>query len=150
MPFEIDATLDQVHTYLAGLAYFNHVQIGEPMDEPAGELAAAIFVESVDIPGTVLNAVIELHIITIRLYMDRLKHDSAHMEKTLAKAVAYTMKQFTGDIDVGANIRATDLAGMYGTSMTAQYGQITVKSNLYRSVDITVPLIVDSPDTTSS
>lgn len=150
MPFEIVATLDQMHSHLKGLGYLGHVQIGEPMAPPEAETTAAIFASGVRVAETTLNSIIELHTITIRIYKDMLVHPPEELEKGLSIVTSHLMKELGSDLDLGGNIRSVDVAGIYGSVLEAQWGSIQIQNKMYKVVDITVPLIVDAPDTLSN
>lgn len=50
---------------------------------------------------------------------------------------------YSADFTLGGLIRAVDLAGQTGTSLSAQAGWLVVDTTTYRTSDITIPLIVN-------
>ena len=65
----------------------------------------------------------------------------------LASVVSKLMENLLGDTDLESNIMTIDAGGMDGTSMSATYGYIEVGGQMYRVVDVSIPLIVNGSAT---
>ena len=143
MAFDITATLRVVQSALLKGGYFKGgVQIGEPKAPPGTRFTAAVSMVSVSIPGTVLNALEEVHVVNLRIYDNMMREPQEDVELEMAIVLSDVMNDLAGDFDLGATVRAIDFAGMYGTSMGARLGYLDVGGTMYRVVDLTVPLIL--------
>ena len=61
----------------------------------------------------------------------------------MALGVSEITSNLIGEFDLGATIRNIDVAGQYGQAVTAQWGYVALNQTMYRTVDITIPLVVD-------
>ena len=147
MAFLVKATIQAVHSYLLSSGYVTEAQVGEPKAPPKTGLAAAVYMNRVSVASLTLSKTIELHVLTLRLYRDMLVEPLDEIEFTLAEAVSKIMEDLLGEYDLGATIRHVDAGGIYGTSVGATWGYIDVGGTLFRTVDITLPLVVDDSAT---
>ena len=65
----------------------------------------------------------------------------------MALAVSQVTSNLVGEFDLGATMRNIDIAGQYGQSLSATWGYITIGNTVFRTVDLTVPLVVDESAT---
>ena len=88
--------------------------------------------------------------VTVRLYRRAAfgqGDDAGQVEAEMALAVSQISSNLIGEFDLGATMRAIDIAGQYGQAFNAQYGYVSIGTTMFRTVDITVPLIVDGSAT---
>ncbi len=72
------------------------------------------------------------------------------IEYQLAEALSEISSDLIGEYDLGATIRNIDVGGIYGQSLTSEWGYLDVGGVMFRVVDITVPLIVDDSATAAA
>ena len=148
MPFLIKDTLVQIQTYLVKSGYFGSVLIGEPKAPPSAEgLTAAVFVNSASVAQLTMGTTIESHVLTIRIYRNKLAEPVEEIEFDLAEAVSEVSNDLLGDIDLGARVRAIDVGGIYAQPYQTTWGYVTISGMSFRVADIVFGLIVDDSAT---
>ena len=147
MAFDIATTLDAVQTHLDGSGLFFETHIGQPTSAVGEGPIAAIFGDTVSVVDTTLNSTIEQHVLTIRLYQGTHIGAVETLEKDGWSLVSQVMDLFYGDFQLGANIRNVDVAGEYGTSLSASRDEEAIETTPYYVADIVLPLIVNSATT---
>jgi hypothetical protein len=148
MAFNIKSTLEAVESHISRSGYVADVQIGEPVAPPdaTDRIHAAIYMATAGVAELTLSSTIELHVATIRLYKRAAfteGDDAGEVEMDMAMAVSEISSNLIGEYDLGATIRNIDVAGQYGQAVTAQWGYVALNQTMYRTVDITLPLVVD-------
>jgi len=146
MAFDITSTINVVVSFLQKRGEYSLVQIGEPKSPPRGDLAAAVFVSDASVVGVTLQTTIEIHELTIRLYRNMMEEPEEDNELRISQSVTGIVSDLLGDYDLGASVRNLAV-GEYGRTISATYGYLDVGGTMYRSVDISVPLIVDGSAT---
>ena len=105
-------------------------------------LTAAVLMDGIRTPSTVLDAPVLVYDLVIRLYRNFLD-EGEQTELEVARAVGEIMEEFHADFSIGGNIRAVDVAGMYGRGVDATWGHLDFGNTIFRTADVTLPLIVD-------
>lgn len=120
-----------------------HAQVGEPKAPPQAHVSAAVLMEGIATPSSVLDAAVRLYTVTIRLYRGFLD-DGEQTETELAQVTGALLTALDGDADLGGTVRNVDVAGEHSGGLAADWGYLEMDEGvMYRTVDITVPLIVD-------
>ena len=149
--FDIKTTLETVEDWFTKSGYFRKVQIGEPKEPPSEDYTAALYMDSVTVAKVYLNGgTQEIHQVVLRVYRDMLAEPQADIELQLAKLVESVSADVLGDFDLGATILAVDVAGIHGTPYSVRWGYVTIGGKMCRTVDITIPLIVDDSITVAA
>ena len=144
MAYDPTATLAAITSFLKsqGRVAGGNVQIGEPKSPPQGRIFAAVFMERIGTPETVLDAPVRLYELAIRLYRD-FTADGTETEIEMARAVGELFEDLEGDFDLGASIRHVDVGGIYSAGLQATWGYLDVSGVMFRTCDVSVPLVVD-------
>ena len=145
VPFSILATMQTIQGHLMAGGRFVSVELGQPSAvAPAlTGISGAIWLESIQV-GIVYGGVVDkIFEVTIRLYTNMTAEPQEQGELDLALIVQEIGSDLLGDFDLGASVRNIDAAGIYGTPMSARWGYTSVANVMFRSVDITVPIIVN-------
>ena len=155
MAFNIKATLDAISSHIARTGYVNDVRIGEPVSPPDAieKMHAAIYMASAGVVSLTLSTTIEVHSVVVRLYRRAAfgqGDDAGQVEAEMALAVSQVTSNLVGEFDLGATMRNIDIAGQYGQSLSATWGYITIGNTVFRTVDLTVRLVVDESATQSA
>jgi len=155
MAFNIRTTLNAIASHIARTGYVNDVRIGEPTAPPDAidKMQAAIYMQSAQVVEVTLSNTIELHIVQVRLYRRAAfgeGDDAGDVEAEMALGVSQIASNLIGEFDLGGTLRNIDVAGQYGTAILSTWGYVTLGSTVFRTVDITVPLVVDDSATQSA
>ena len=123
---------------------FVSVELGQPSAIARGtKMSAAIWLESIQVGTVFLGVVDKVYEVAVRIYRDMLAEPQEQGEFDLALTVQDIGSDLLGDFDLGASVRNIDAGGIYGTPLGAQWGYTSVAGVMFRSVDITVPIIVN-------
>jgi len=146
--FAIKTTLESIQGYLAASGYFHDVQIGEPKQPPAGELAAAIYMSSVNVVLIFANGgTRENHQVMVRIYLNMLSLPEEDIEIRMAEVVSKVTSDLIGDADQRGTVMTIDVGGMHGPALNIRWGHVDVGGTMYRVADMLVPVIVDDSGT---
>lgn len=142
--FDILPTMRSVQSKAAESGYFHTVELGEPKSSLQGHgMEAYIWMDSVAVAGTTLNYAIEIHTVTLRLYMPMLTGDTLEDEVEMDAAVNQVKRNLAADFDLGGTVRNVDFAGQHSGGLESVTGFVDLSGTQYRIVDITLPVIVD-------
>lgn len=152
MAFNINATLDALRSFVQASGYVTTAEKGEPKSPPTSDVHAAIYMQSATVVALTLETTIELHVAVVRLYINAFEEPGERTETKMAEVASNLMSDFLGDFDLNATIRNIDAAGQYGTGLAAVWGYVGIGLSgnsqvMFRTVDITVPMIVDGSAT---
>jgi hypothetical protein len=148
MAFLVADTLGIIRDELSKINYFSTVEIGEPKSPPADQYASAyIWMDSVTTVQASLNGSIEVYLTTVRLMTGLFEEPIELIETQTAEAYSKASEALFANFSLDNKIRNIDAAGQYGASYGGTWGHLDLGGNLYRIVDITLPLIVDDSAT---
>ena len=142
MVFDITSSIRAIQGHLMASGWFDRVQVGEPKGPPGNGLTAAIFMDNVAVEELTLSTTIERHEVVVRFYTPELQETTPIREDRLEKATAYIEKAWFGDFSLGAAVRNIDIS-----QLAWDFGHVNIDRIEYRTVEITLPLIVDGSAT---
>ena len=143
MVFDIATSMQTIKGHLMASGLFDTVMIGEPKSPPGSGLTASIFMGRAGIEELTLDKTVELHEVVVRFYTPELQQPTPIREDRLEKAVGSIEKAWFGDFTFGGTIRNIDIA-----DLVWEFGEITIgRTEKYRTVEVTLPLIVDGSAT---
>lgn len=145
MTLNVTEILSQVESHALAAGYFDRVNTHEPKAAPGNGLTVAIWVDRIgpvpDNSGlTVTTGVLAL---MVRIYSNMLQEPQDAIDPNVTIAVDHLLGAYSGDFELGGNVRNVDLLGQSGTPMSAQAGYIDIDHKLFRVMTITLPLIVN-------
>ena len=148
MAFNIKSTLEAIESHISRSGYVGDVRIGEPVAPPdaTDRIHAAIYMATAGVAELTLSSTTEVHVCIARLYRRAAfgeGDDAGQVEMDMALAVSEISSNLIGEYDLGSSIRNIDVAGQFGQAVTAQWGYVALNQTMYRTVDITIPLVVD-------
>lgn len=127
------------------LGVFDRVDGHEPMNAPGRGLTCAFwFVRLSPFPaGSGLAATSGLVVFTARIYKpNTLPQDT--VDPDVLHAADLLLGAYSGDFELGGLVRNVDLLGQSGQQLSAAAGWLQIDaSTTYRTVDITIPLVVN-------
>ena len=115
--------------------------IGEPKSAVQSGLVA-IIPASGRVDETTLNSPREIHILTIRRYMNAMQEPLEETEFDLDAWRADIMEDIFGDFDMGGTV-----AYALPTQFQWAYGFQTIENTIYRMLDLTVAYRIDDNST---
>lgn len=142
MAVDVGEVLNQVKSFLQAQGRIRHVQLGEPKAPPQSAITAAVMMDRIRTPETVLDAATRTYEVQVRLYRGGLA-DGEATELELAEVVTAILTLLDDDADLGGNIRAVDVAGIHGAGVEIDWGFVEIDDVSYRTVEMSLPLIVD-------
>lgn len=142
----IDDARDVLISHLAASGHFDGgIQTFEPKEPPTGRFHAAVFLTSI-FPAEGMSGLASTtysYVYTIRIFRDMLADPTGIIDPELNTLADKLLDDFNGDFTLGGNIRQIDVLGEAGTPLSAITGHITVAQKAYRTIDFTVPLIIN-------
>lgn len=136
--------LSQVVSHMMTLGLFERVNKHEPKNAPGNGLNAAVWVQTIKpVLTSGLGATSAQVVFTARIYKNMLAEPQDDIDPNLIRAVDVVMNSYSGDFDLGGNVREVDLLGEHGESLSAQAGYLDQSGKLFRIMDITIPLIIN-------
>jgi hypothetical protein len=148
MASQMKTTVDNIVSKLQAMNQFSSVLDYEPKAPPAGDFVASVWLLSA-MPiaeASGLDKASLIYVLRVRIYHSIVLNEPVD-DKGLLERADNIYDDFLGEFDLGGTIRAIDVYGMYGQSMTMQTGYIDVGGTMFRIADIDLPVIVNDVST---
>ena len=144
MALDISSILDGVVSHAMASGQFERVNQHEPKNAPGNGLTCAIWVDRIA-PTTASGLASTSAVVTfrVRLYSGMLQEPQDAIDPNIVLAVDALMTAYSGDFDLGGNVRNVDLLGLAGIPLSAQAGYLNQDNKMFRVMDITLPVIVN-------
>jgi len=145
MAINADAISAQVISHAGATGMFESVNGHEPKNAPGNGLNAAIWLQSIEpFPGgSGLNAVTICLTFTIRIYLNFQSQPYDSIDPAIIKAADALMTRYSGDFQLGGEVRDVDLFGESGNKLKCTAGYLDQDGKKFRVFVITLPLIVN-------
>ena len=145
MAFASQTIFNAIESHARTSGLFDSVNTHEPKSAPGGDLHCAIYVSTLrPMPaGSGLAATTGVMTVMARIYLDMVRDPQDKIDPVIIAAADTLMEDFSGDFTLGANARNIDLLGQTGEFLEARAGYITIDQTIFRSMDITIPIIVN-------
>jgi hypothetical protein len=134
-----------VQSHAQGLGIFDHVNTHPAMNPPGNHIVASIGLGPIRGVGNISGLAATSGVVTLlnRVYRNIQTEPQDQIDIDVLKAVDLLFAAYSGDFELGGLIRNVDLLGQTGTALSAQPGWLQwPDGGTYRTVDITLPLIV--------
>ena len=137
--------LDSIVSHALASGHFERVNGHEPKSAPGNGLTAAVWAQDIGpVPaGSGLQATSGLLVFNVRLYTPMISEPQDAIDPALMAAVHALFTAYSGDFDLGGNVRCIDLLGQAGTPLSARAGYLEQDKKIYRVFTITLPVIVN-------
>jgi hypothetical protein len=138
------------HAAKTGL--FRWINTHEPKNAPSNALGAAIWVDRLaPLPGaSSLNRTSALAVVSIAVLMNMLSEPQDGIDARMVGAVSMLFTAYSGDFELGGNVRNIDLLGAYSDGLSMQAGYREQDGKLYRAMVISLPLVINDAWTQSA
>lgn len=145
MALDIDVHLNQLRSHAARLGVFEHV-IGHPPlnSPPTGIWVAFEFAGFKPSKSSGLAATSGLVTFTADIGRNVATEPQDDIEIEITKATSLLIAAYSGDFDLGGNVRCVDLLGQESGGLTADPSYAKHDDGpVFRLVTVTIPLIVN-------
>jgi hypothetical protein len=145
MALNIGGILDALQSHAAATGLFDQVAGHEPKNPPGNGLNCAFWIQDIGpVPSASGLAVTSGRLeFTGRLYSSFMQKPEDAIDPNLVAAVDVLMTAYSGDFELGGNVRNIDLLGQAGTPLGARAGYLPMTGATYRVITITIPAIVN-------
>lgn len=143
---DFSTILGVIESHASASGWFESVNGHEPKSAPTvNGLTCAVWADRIrPVPtDSGLAATTGLVVFNARLYTSMLSEPQDAIDPNLLSATNALMVAYSGDFELGGNVRNIDLLGQTGFRLESQAGYITIDNKVYRVMTITVPVIVN-------
>lgn len=139
------ATLDVITSHALSTGLFDRVNTHEPKNAPGSGLSGAVWADRIlPVPtGSGLASTSALMIVKFRIYTSMISEPQDSIDPMMIDAVDALMTAYSGDYELGGNVRCVDLLGMAGVTLSATAGYLDISGKIYRVITIDIPLIIN-------
>lgn len=136
---------DRVFSLITATGYFDGgTQMHEPKSGPGPGLVCALWggpLTPVPAASGLVSTTFRLELVA-RIYRPFLQEPADQIDVGQTMATAAVIGALSGDFDLGGTVRDVDLLGAHGQPLGGRPGYITLDKISYRTMDITIPIII--------
>lgn len=144
MALNTSLLLSRIVSHALALGVFKQVNKHEPKSAPTQGLTAAVWVDEIEpIRSGGLNSTSARVAFNFRIYLPMIQKPEDEADPRIAHALDLLMNAYSGDFQLGGNVRQVDLLGAYGQALSSRAGYISLDGKMYRVFTVTLPLIVN-------
>lgn len=145
MSLDITNMTNVLASYAAASGLFDKVNTHEPKSAPGNGLTAALWLDSIEPlgPASGLSITSGRVVFILRPYLSMMSEPQDGIDLRITTAVDALFTAYSGDFDLGSNVRNVDLLGQYGVGLSARAGYLNQDNKVYRTLEMTIPLIVN-------
>lgn len=141
---QVRSVIDAVQSHALASGYFDSVNGHEPKSAPGEGLTYSVWAQQLG-PARLsgLASTSARIALTGRLYKPFRSEPDDSIDPDMVDALDALMGAYAGNFTLGGLVRSVDLQGSDGTPLSAQAGYQTIDRQVYRILDITIPLIIN-------
>ena len=141
----VNQLFDSIQSTCLTLGVFDSVNTHEPKSAPQKGVTASIWVDSIVPNGRAsgLDATSGVVTFNVRCYTSMLAQPYDYIDPNLTTAAMTVLNAFSEDFTFGETVRDIDLLGMYGVSMNARAGYLSIDNKMFRIITVTVPVVIN-------
>jgi hypothetical protein len=145
MALGINAVINALVSHAASLGRFDTVQAHEPKSMPGMGLHYAVFMTALGPArtGSGLAATTARLELAGRIYKPFASQPEDDIDAILVDALDVLFSAYTGDFELGGNVRNIDVLGSQGNPLGARWGYQTIDKQTYRVIDVVIPLVIN-------
>ncbi len=145
MAYDFGPATDAVASLLLTGGYFERVNLHEPKSAPGNGMSAALWIQTIaPAPGASGLASTSIRLeFRLRIFQNMLMEPQDAIDPQLLAAVSWVFDVFTADLTLGGQIRDCDVLGAHGIPLSAKAGYVPVDKKMFRTIDVTLPLIIN-------
>lgn len=145
MSFNAMTILEAAVSHALASGHFERVNAHEPKNAPGNGLTAALWAQSLS-PVRGASGLLKTSarlVLNVRVYSNMLQEPQDAIDPAVIAAVDALMDAYSGDFELGGNVRNVDLLGQAGVPLSAEAGYLNQDGRMYRVMTITLPLIIN-------
>lgn len=144
MSIGLPAIMNAVTSHAAASGFFDRVGGHEPKNAPGRGLSAAVWVDRIEPIARVsgLASSGALVVLNVRVYTNMLQDPPDLIDPSLVAAVDALITAYSGDFELGGNVRSVDLLGAHSAGLGASAGYLEQDGKLFRVMTISLPLVI--------
>lgn len=140
----ITSIIDAITSHAQASGFFDSVNGHEPKSAPGGGMTCSVWVREIaPVDSSGLAATSVRVTFTVRLYLPFKQQPENSIDPAMITAVDALMDAYAGDFTFGGNVRNVDIRGADGPGLTMSAGYINIDSQVFRVLDITLPVVVN-------
>jgi hypothetical protein len=140
--------LNAVVTHAKSLGVFETVTTHEPKSAPGVGVSASIWVTAIDSVKSSGLGVTSLRLeLGVRIYKQMTSQPEDEIDMSLVNALSALWDAYSGDFQLGGQVRGVDLLGSDGAAMSARAGYVQMDNAMFRTITIALPLIINDVHT---
>lgn len=143
MALDYAALVDVIASHAMELGVFAQVNQHEPKSAPGQDISCAIWVDSIAPAESGLASTSVRLVVMARVYQNFLLKPEDRIDPVVVSAVDALMTAISADFTMGGLVRNVDLLGRGGTPLSAKAGYLEQDRQIFRVMDITVPMILN-------
>lgn len=141
----VNTLISNVASGAKNLGVFQQVLKHEPKAPPQNGTTLALWWTAIKPSKNYSDLTSTAGVVTLtnRVYINMLQKPEDYVESSLLTAVSTLIGEYSSEFSFGSTVIAVDLLGIEGTPMSATTGYVDISHTLYRTANITVPVIID-------
>lgn len=141
----VHALVDAVAGIAMKTGEFRSVNTHEPKAAPGSGLRLGIWAQEITpLPAASgVAATTGYVVLNARAYGGMLAKPEDEIDPRMMAAATTLIGAYSANFTLGGLVRTVDLLGMYGQSLGAQAGYLTIASTVYRVMTVVIPCIVN-------
>jgi hypothetical protein len=135
----------QLTSHAQGLGIFDQVLGHEPVSPPGSGLTYAIWLGTLapSAQNSGLSSTSARLAVNGRIYLPADTEPMNDVDLQLINAADLLIGAYTGDFELGGNVRNLDLLGANGVPLQAEFRYLQLGSTTYRTANLNLPMIVN-------
>lgn len=146
MALDIGDILDQLVSHAQASGHFetvNEFKVDEPSGAGSG-ITCGIWVDDITpLRSSGLASTSVRLLFKVRLFSSTESTPESYLERAMVDAVSALLDAYSGDFELGGEVRAIDLLGMAGQPLAANAHYMNLSGVIHRVMDITLPVLVN-------
>lgn len=145
MTLGINAVINALVSHARALGRFDAVHAHEPKSLPGTGLHYAVFMSTLGPArtGSGLAATTARLELAGRVYKPFMSQPEDAIDPELVDACDDLFTAYSGDFELGGNVRNVDVFGAQGNPLSARFGYANVDKQTYRTIEIVIPVVVN-------
>lgn len=145
MSLNVTGILASIESHAETLGLFERVNLAEPKNAPGKGLSCAIWADQIspDVGGSGLAIVAVRLTFMVRILKPMLALPYGQIDTDILVAADALMSAYSGAFTLEGQVKAVDLLGQGGAPLSARAGYVTIEKQMYRIMDITLPLLTN-------
>ena len=143
MSLDYAALIDVIASHAMELGVFTQVNQHEPKNAPGQDISCAVWVDTIGPAESGLASTSVRLVVMARVYQNFILKPEDRIDPVVMGAVDALMTTLTADFTMGGLVRNLDLLGRGGIPLSAKAGYLQQDNQIFRTVDITIPMILN-------